>query len=103
MSGYFGGDDTSPDIIHIRESEVLGRGDIAQEVCTGHSSQSSTDGSGNVIIPRTYIRHERSKNIKWRPMTELLLENHVGLDLVQRNMTRSLNHDLDTCIPCPKR
>ena len=94
------GHDTPPDIVRVRQGKVLGRGDIAQEIGSRHSRQGSADGSGDVIVTRADIGDQGSKDVKGGAVAQAFLKDHVGLNLVKGNMTRALDDDLDTCVPC---
>ena len=80
---------------------MLGRGNIAEKVSPGRPGDGTADGTGDVIVAWRYIGHQRSQHVERGTMAEPLLELDVGLDLIQRHMARSLDHDLYTGIPGP--
>ena len=73
--------------------------DIAQEGSSVSCSDCASDGCCDVIITRSNIGHKWSKYIEWCTLTDGLLDFHVGCDLVQRHMARTLNHNLYVFLP----
>lgn len=77
---------------------MLGRGDDAQVVGTGPRGEGAADGGGDMVVAGRYVRHEGPEDVEGRPSAELLREDDVRLDLVQRYVARTLVHDLDAVV-----
>ncbi len=74
---------------------MLGRCHVAQEVGTGAGGDGAADGGGDVVVTHADIGHQRSEHIERSIVAQALLQFHVGGDLVERHVTRALDHDLD--------
>ena len=99
VSGDLGGNDALFYIIHVGESQMLGRSHIAKEGCTVHGCYSSTDGSCDVIITRSNVGYQRTEDIEGSAHTDALLYLHVCGYLIQGHMTGTFHHDLYIMIP----
>ena len=99
MGGDPGGDNPLLHVLHIRKTQMLGRGHIAQKRGPRSSSSSAANRGGNVIVPRGDISHYRPQHIKRCAMTESLLDFHVRGDLIQRHMSGALHHNLNRFFP----
>ena len=74
---------------------MLGRRHVAQEVGAGAGGDSAADGCGDVVVAHADIGHQRPEHIERGVVAQALLQFHVGGDLVERHVTRALDHDLD--------
>ncbi len=79
------------------------RCDIAKKRSSISSGNSSSDGARNMVVPRRYISNKRTKNIKRSALAYRLLNFHIGANLVERHMSRPLNQNLHTMVPCALR
>ena len=50
VGGNLRSHDALLDVVHIGQSQMLGRGDVAQEGCAAHGRDSAADGSSDVVI-----------------------------------------------------
>ena len=78
---------------------MLGRRHIAEEIGAGAGRNGPADRADDVVVARGDVRRQRSQNVIGRVVAEALLKPHVGGDPVQRDMARSLHHDLYPRLP----
>ena len=76
------------------------RCDIAEECCTIHCGNGTTDGSRDVVITRCDIGNKRSEYIERSTHADSLLNFHVCSNLIERNVSRTFNHNLNIMSPC---
>ena len=76
------------------------RCDIAEECCTIHCGNGTTDGSRDVVITRCDIGNKRSEYIERSTHADGLLNFHVCSNLIERNVSRTFNHNLNIVSPC---
>ena len=57
------------------------------------------DGTGDVVIPGCDVRYQRPQRIEGRFKADLFLFLHLQLDLVHRDVSRPLDHDLHVVPP----
>ena len=69
MSCYLAGDNALLNVVNVRKSEMLGRGNIAEEVCTACCGYCSTDSRCDMVIARGDICYQRSKYIERRTIS----------------------------------
>ena len=74
---------------------MLGRRHVAQEVGAGAGGNGATDGGGDVVVAHADIGHQRPEHIERGVVAQTLLQLHIGGDLVERHVARTLDHDLD--------
>ena len=101
VGGDLGSHDALLDVVHIGQSQMLGRGDVAQEGCAAHGRDSAADGSSDVVIAGGDVGDEGAEDVERCAHADGLLDLHVGGDLVQRHMARAFHHDLDVVRPGP--
>ena len=99
MGSNAAGDDTLFDVVEVRQSEMLGRSDIAQEGSAVHRSDSASDGSGDVVVAGSDVGHQWTQHIERSAHADGLLHLHVGSNLVHRNVSGTLHHDLYILFP----
>ena len=74
----------------VRQSEVfLGR-DIAEHRRPVPADQRGPDGRGDVVVARSDVGDQRAQRVEGRLVAQLLLLEHLHLDLVQRNVPPAL-------------
>ena len=78
---------------------MLGRCDIAEESCTVHGCNGTTDGSRDMVITRSNISNKRSKYIERSTHADRLLNFHIGRNLIKRNVSRTFDHNLNVVVP----
>ena len=100
VSCDLGSDDTLLGILHIRQSQVFSRCNIAKESSTVHSGNCTSDCCSDMVISRSNVGYKRTKYIKRSTHADTLLYFHVGGNLIQRHMTRTFYHNLYIVIPC---
>src|SRR5665648_980333 len=76
---------------------MFSRSNIANEVCTCHSSGGSPNSSCDMVMTWGNVCDQIAKYIVRNVMTKLLLKLDRCWDLVQRHVTWALYHDLYTC------
>src|SRR5690606_41036063 len=87
------------DVVLLRKPKMLLRCDVAKHTCAVKSGRGRTDATGDVIVARENIRHERPQNVERRAVTHRALEFHVVLDLIERNVTGAFHHHLAAIAP----
>ena len=78
---------------------MLLRCDITQHACAVISRGCCTDATRNVVVSRKNISDKRTKHIKRCAVTKSALQFHVVFNLIERNMTWSFDHHLNTFSP----
>ena len=58
-----------------------------------------SDATGDVVVTGEDVRHERAENVERCSVTESPLQLHVELDLIERDVARSFDHDLHALTP----
>ena len=86
VSCDLGSDDTLLGILHIRQSQVFSRCNIAKESSTVHSGNCTSDRCSDMVISRSNVGYKRTKYIKRSTHADTLLYFHVGGNLIQRHM-----------------
>src|SRR5665648_288593 len=76
---------------------MFSRSNIANEVCTCHSSGRSPNSSCDMVMTWGNVCDQIAKYIVRNVMTKLLLKLDRCWDLVQWHVTRALYHDLHPC------
>mmetsp|Transcript_36510 Transcript_36510/g.88489 ORF Transcript_36510/g.88489 Transcript_36510/m.88489 type:complete len:474 (+) Transcript_36510:709-2130(+) len=94
MSGDLVCNNSSLDIITVGKSKMLLGCYVAKHSSSKGSDIGSSNGGGNVIITRGNISSEGSQGVEWSLVTPVQLVSHVLWDLIKRNVSRSLVHDL---------
>ena len=79
---------------------MLCRRDVAQECRAVHCGNGAADGTRDVVIARCDVGDQRSEDIERCAHAQRLLYFHVCRNLVERNVTRTLDHDLYVVRPC---
>ena len=93
------GDDALLNIINVWQRKMLRRGNVAKECCARRCCDSSADRRGDVVIPGRDVRNQRSENVERRTLADGLLYLHIRFYLVKRNVSRSLDHNLNVLCP----
>ena len=99
MSSDLAGHDALLYVIYVRQAKVLCGSNVAQEVGSAGSSDSSSDSRGDMVVAGEYIRYKRPKDVEGRIVADPLLEGHVGGDLVHGHVSGALHHYLDVALP----
>ena len=60
MGGDAAGDDALLHVVYVGQGQMLRRSDVAQEGRAIHGRDGPADGSGDVVIARGDIRHQRT-------------------------------------------
>ena len=58
-----------------------------------------SDSGCDVVVSGSDIGHQRAERIEGRLVTQLAFLLYLHLDLVQRNVARAFNHDLNIVFP----
>src|SRR3990172_3072487 len=90
-------------IVLIRESQMLCRRDIADQVRAVAARLRSTDGRGNMVEARSHVGGDGTQHIVGSAATHPFLELDVSLDLVHGHMTRPFDQHLAAHIPADLR
>src|SRR6185436_5043221 len=75
--------------------------DVAEQRRTGESRQGSSDGRGDVVVPRGDVGDQGPQNIEGGLVADSLLHLNVHGDLIHRDMAGTLDHYLDILVPSP--
>ena len=102
MGGDLGGDHAFPDIVHVREREVLSRRYVTQKISPRHSGQGPANGPGDVVVPGADVGDQRPENVKRRAVAQSFLQHDVSLHLVKGNVPGAFDHHLYAGFPCPE-
>ena len=81
-------------IFAIGQTEVFLRRHIAQHGRSTPTSQRRANGTGDVVVARRDIGHQRAQHIERGALADLDLPLDVHVDLVHRNVARPLDHAL---------
>src|SRR5581483_10946794 len=92
-------DHALPDILGVREAEVLLCRDVAQHVGAVPPDHRRADRARDMIVARSDIDDEGAEGVERRAMTDLFHAAHVHLDLVHRNVPGPLDHHLHVALP----
>lgn len=95
------GDDTGLDVIAVRQTQMLLRGDVAQHRGAVAGDLRRPDRRSDVIVTGSDVGHERAEGVEGRAVAQLLLALDVLTDPVQRNVARSFDLDLHIVLPRP--
>ena len=74
---------------------MLRRSQVAQEVRAVHAGEGAADGSRDVVIARRDVCGEEAEDIVGDVVAQLLLQLHRRRDLIERNVARTFDHDLN--------
>ena len=96
-----GGYHAFPDIIHVREREMLRGRYVAEEVSSVLGCDGTSDCANDVVVSGSYVGDERSEHVERRSVVHLLLESHIHRDLVQGDISGALHHALDPSFAGP--
>ena len=80
---------------------MLCRSYIAEEGSACCRCNRASDRCCNMIISGRNISYQRSQYIEGRALADSLLNLHIGSNLIQRHMSRPLNHNLYILFPGP--
>ena len=94
MSGNPGGDDPLPHIFYRWQSQMLCRGDIAEEIGSRRCSYCPSDGGGDVVVSGGNIGGQGSQHIEGCPPAKGFLKLNIKDYLIQRDMAGTFNHYL---------
>ena len=83
----------------VRQAEVLLRRDVAEHRGAGGAGHRRADGARDVVVARRDVGDERPEDVERRLVAELDLLLHVHLDLIERDVARPFDHDLDVLLP----
>ena len=87
------------DVILLRKPQMFFRCDVAQHTGSVPRRIGRANATGDMVITREHIRHERAQHIERSPVTQCSLELHVELNLIQRHMPRTFDHHRHTFAP----
>ena len=73
---------------------MLSRRDIAQKRRAVERRGRPADRRGNVVVAGRDIRHQGTEHVERGPATDLPLDLHVVLNLIERHVAGPLDHDL---------
>ncbi len=93
-------DDAGAHVVGVGEAEVLGGRDVAEHRGAVPTGQRRADGRGDVIVARRDVGGERPQHVEGRLEAGLLLDAHVHLDLVHRDVAGAFDHHLHVVLPC---
>ena len=99
MRGDLVGDHALAHLFRVGQPEVLLARHVAQHVRPEPADHRRADRGSDVVVTRGDVRHEGPERVERRLVTQLLLEPDVHLDLVHRDVARSLDHDLHVLRP----
>src|SRR5262249_539381 len=77
-----------------RQTDALLRRPVAEHGGPRARRLGRADGARDVIVAGEDVGHERSEHVERRVVAELLLAAHVPRDLIERHVTRALDHRL---------
>mmetsp|Transcript_42134 Transcript_42134/g.77032 ORF Transcript_42134/g.77032 Transcript_42134/m.77032 type:complete len:235 (+) Transcript_42134:378-1082(+) len=92
-------DDSGLDVVAVGQTKMLLGGHVAEHGSTQCPNVRSANGTGDVIVSRSNVRHEGSEGVEGRLVTPIELVAHVLRDFVQGNVSRSFIHDLNILLP----
>ena len=101
MGGDAIGDHSLVDFVLVREAEMFGGGHIAEQAGAIIGGGGGPDTGGDVVIAGCDVGHDRAKDIERGSIAEFLLAFHVGLDLVEGDVSGALDHDLHAFAAAP--
>ena len=81
------------------QAEVFAGSDIAEKIGTSTCRDGTPDRTGNMIVTGSNISNQWAKYIKRSPMAAAFLKLYIGLNLIERHMSRTFNHHLNSLIP----
>src|SRR6185312_12096106 len=99
MRGDLVGDHAGFHIVSIGQPQMLLRRHVAEHRRAIPADHRCPDGRGDVVVARCDIRREGPEGVERRLPTGRELLVHVLFDLVHRDVTRSLDHDLTVAMP----
>ena len=97
------GENAVAHVLDRRQPQVFGRSHVAQDVRARRGGDRPADGARDVIVPRPDVACQRAEDVEGRAAADSLLEQDVRLHLVDRHVTRSLDHHLHRSLVRPAR
>ena len=94
MRGDLVGDAALMDLLTVRETKVLGRRHITKERGSVGRGRGRADRGDDVVVARGDIRRHRTEHVERSLVADFLLTLHVHLNLIERHVTGTLDHDL---------
>lgn len=82
MGGDAAGDDAIAHVLQIWQTQMLSRGDIAEEIGAVGGCDGPTDGRGDVVVARRDVGDQWPEHVEWCAVAEAFFQLHVGLYLV---------------------
>ena len=101
VGGDAGGHHPVDDVFHLRQFQVFGGGDVAQEGGAQGGGQGPADGPGDVVVTRSHVGDQGPQDVKGGVGAIFLLEADVFLNGVQGQVARPFHHHLDALGPGP--
>ncbi len=87
------------DVFLVWQTQVLFGGHVAQHGGTVHAGIGRTDAAGDMVVTRSDVGDQWAQNVERSTVADFDLPLDVHLDLVQRNVSWSFNHDLRAFFP----
>jgi len=101
MRGDPGGDDSFLHILQGRQTEMLRRRHVAEEIRPRRAGDRAADGRGDVVVAGRDVRRQRPQHVEGRAVAEVLLQQDIRLDVAERHVARPFDHHLDALFPGP--
>ena len=99
VGGDLIGDDALLYIFPIRQAEVLFGSDVAEHGCAIPTDHGRADGGGNVVVAGSDVGDERAEGVERRFVAHLFFFFDLEGNLVERDVARAFDHDLDVVLP----
>ncbi|MNB87228.1 hypothetical protein D3C75_342040 [compost metagenome] len=99
MCGNFVGDQTLLNVLFVRQTEMLFRGDVAEHRAAKPADHRRANPGGEVVVTRCDIGGQRPQSVERRFMAVFQLLGHVAADHLHRHMARAFDHHLHVIFP----
>ncbi len=99
MGGNFIGDDALLDVFAVGQAEVFFRRDVAEHGSAVPADHGRANRGGDVIVAGSDIGDQRSQSIEGRFVAHLFFFFDLQSDLIERDVSRTFDHDLHIVLP----
>ena len=99
VGGDLVGDHAVLHVLLIGEAQVLLGRDVAEHAGAVPADERRADGAGDVVVAGRDVGNERAQRIEGRSEAVLDFLVDLLLDLVERDVARAFDHDLDVALP----
>ena len=87
------------DVILFGQPQMLLGRDVAEHRRAMIRGRGRADATGDVVIARENVSHQRPKHVERRAVAQRTLDFHIPFDLIERHMPGAFNHDLHAVAP----